>query len=68
MRTATAHLAWDQRWATPERHDEWATPEPNVHAVAERLAQEAPKGAPLRVLDLGSGIDRHALLFARFGF
>jgi SAM-dependent methyltransferase len=68
MKTDTAHLAWDQRWATPERHNEWATPEPDVRAVAERLAREAPDGARPRVLDLGCGIGRHALLFARLGF
>jgi len=65
MKTDTAHIAWNERWATPEEHGEWVVPDPGVHDFAEDLARQ--KGS-IRALDLGCGIGRHALLFARLGF
>lgn len=65
MKTDTAHLAWNERWATPHGRQDWLVPEPDVVAVTERLARE---GMTRRVLDLGCGVGRHALHFARLGF
>lgn len=65
MKTDTAHLAWNKRWATPAEHGEWLVPDPGVRDFAEELTRN--KG-PLKALDLGCGIGRHALTFARLGF
>jgi tellurite methyltransferase len=65
MKTDTAHLAWNRRWATPAEHGEWLLPDPGVRDFAEELAEGR---GPVRALDLGCGIGRHALLFARLGF
>jgi tellurite methyltransferase len=63
MKTDTAHLAWNDRWATPHGRADWLTPEPDVAAFAARLAT----GGALKVLDLGCGVGRHALAYARLG-
>jgi tellurite methyltransferase len=63
MKTDTAHLAWNERWATPHGRADWLTPEPDVAAFAARLAT----GGALKVLDLGCGVGRHALAYARLG-
>lgn len=62
--TDTAHATWGRRWATAEGRADWLTPEPDVVAMLPHLVA---RGA-LRVLDLGCGVGRHALLFARHGF
>jgi tellurite methyltransferase len=62
MTTDSAHLYWNDQWATADGSSKWAKPEPEVLAHAETLH----KGA--RVLDLGAGIGRHALAFAQMGF
>jgi SAM-dependent methyltransferase len=64
MKTDTAHRAWDLRWATTEGRAEWLMPDPDVAEVAEELAARPD---PVRALDLGCGVGRHALLFARLG-
>ncbi len=61
---ATAVEAWDERWATPEGRADWLTPHPAVAAVVPVLKA---RGAQ-HVLDLGCGVGRHALLFAKHGF
>jgi SAM-dependent methyltransferase len=63
MKTDTAHLAWNDRWNTPHGRAEWLTPEPDVAAFAAQLAT----GPAKRVLDLGCGVGRHALAYARLG-
>lgn len=63
MKTDTAHLAWNDRWSTPHGRAEWLTPEPDVAAFAAQLAT----GSAKRVLDLGCGVGRHALAYARLG-
>jgi len=63
MKTDTAHLAWNDRWATPHGRADWLTPEPDVASFAARLAT----GGALKVLDLGCGVGRHALAYARLG-
>lgn len=65
MKTDTAHMAWNTQWADPQGRDEWQIPDPDVIAVAERLANTKDH---VRVLDLGCGVGRHALHFARLGF
>ena len=61
---ATAVEAWDERWATAEGRADWLVPHPAVAAVVPILQARGAK----RVLDLGCGVGRHALLFAEHGF
>lgn len=63
MKTDTAHLAWNDRWSTPHGRADWLTPEPDVAAFAAQLAT----GKARQVLDLGCGVGRHALAYARLG-
>jgi SAM-dependent methyltransferase len=65
MKTDTAHLAWNERWSTPQGREDWLVAEPDVVATTQRLAGE---GMTRRVLDLGCGVGRHALHLARLGF
>lgn len=64
MKTDTAHRAWDLRWGTVEGRAEWLKPDADVAELAEELAGS---GRPIAALDLGCGVGRHALLFARLG-
>jgi SAM-dependent methyltransferase len=64
MKTDTAHRAWDLRWGTAEGRADWLMPDPDVAEVAEDLAG---RSSGLKALDLGCGVGRHALLFARLG-
>jgi SAM-dependent methyltransferase len=61
---ATAIEAWDERWATPEGRADWLAPHPAVAALVPVLKARGTQ----RVLDLGCGVGRHALLFAEHGF
>ena len=61
---ATAVEAWDERWATPEGRADWMVPHPAVAALVPVLKARGTQ----RVLDLGCGVGRHALLFAEHGF
>ena len=61
MKTDSAHVYWDAEWQKSDAASPWAQPEAEVIAHAATL----PAGA--RVLDLGAGIGRHALAFARMG-
>jgi len=65
MKTDTAHRAWNQRWSTEEGRAEWLVPDPAVANLAEGLIANNPQAT---ALDLGCGVGRHALLFARLGF
>ena len=65
LTTAVAHHAWNQRWAKPEDEPRWSIADPGVVAVAEGILRDR---RAKRVLDLGCGIGRHALMFARLGF
>jgi SAM-dependent methyltransferase len=65
MKTDTAHLAWNSRWATEDGRADWLTPDMDVVELSEALLAG---GKTKRVLDLGCGVGRHALHFARLGF
>ena len=61
MRTDTAHEHWNSEWAGLAADSKWATPEAEVLDWAMGFAPGS------RVLDLGSGVGRHALALARSG-
>lgn len=61
MTTDTAHLYWNAEWQRADGSSPWAQAEP---WVTEHAATLAPGS---RILDLGAGIGRHALAFARAG-
>jgi tellurite methyltransferase len=56
----TAVEAWDKRWATSEGLADWLEPHPAAVAILPQLHARGAK----RVLDLGCGVGRHALLLA----
>jgi SAM-dependent methyltransferase len=58
-----AHLHWDQQWQLAVGREPWSTPEPSVLRTLELLRVRGAR----RVLDLGCGVGRHALLFAGAG-
>src|SRR5215472_7989007 len=60
----TAVEAWDKRWATSEGRADWLEPHPAVVAILTELHARGAR----RVLDLGCGVGRHALLLAEHGF
>jgi tellurite methyltransferase len=60
----TAHERWDTTWGDAEARAAWSEPERAVVATVPDLQERQVR----RVLDLGTGIGRHALLFARAGF
>src|SRR5712691_5726551 len=62
--SGTAVEAWDKRWATDEGRADWLEPHP---AVVSLLPELKARGAR-RVLDLGCGVGRHALLLADASF
>ncbi|WP_269581476.1 class I SAM-dependent methyltransferase [Roseibium sp. Sym1] len=63
-KTDTAYFAWDKRWQTEEGRADWVKPADDVAALIVSLQQTGP----VRALDLGCGVGRHALAFARAGF
>ncbi len=56
--------AWNETWKSAEGRAAWMTPEPFVVAAIERLRA----AQVTRVLDLGFGVGRHAILLAQAGF
>ncbi|HXF60793.1 MAG TPA: class I SAM-dependent methyltransferase [Caldilineaceae bacterium] len=56
--------AWDRAWQTTEGRAGWLTPERFVVELVETWRAAGVR----RVLDLGCGVGRHALLLARSGF
>jgi len=61
MTTDTAHRYWNGEWQRADATSPWARAEPWVTEHAAALAPQS------RILDLGAGIGRHALAFARAG-
>ena len=59
--TDTAHLYWNAEWQRADGTSPWAEPEPWVVDHARSLEPGR------HILDLGAGIGRHALHFARAG-
>jgi tellurite methyltransferase len=63
-RLDTAHEYWDEWWGDAKGRAVWSDPEPAVTGYIPFL-HERSAGA---VLDVGTGIGRHALAYARDGF
>jgi tellurite methyltransferase len=61
---ATAHRYWDERWRTEHGRGQWSDADPWVAEVVPRLRDRGTR----RVLDLGCGPGRHAVLLAAAGF
>ena len=57
-------MSWQHIWNIERAADLWSIPDPEI----VRLAQQWKREGLQRVLDLGCGIGRHAILFAREGF
>ena len=60
---ATAHQAWDQRWADEIIRQDWIKPEPLVVDSLPFLVEQGVRD----VLDIGCGIGRHAIYLAGNG-
>jgi tellurite methyltransferase len=56
--------AWNQAWKSAEGREEWLTPESFVQEAIPILQSNGVA----RVLDLGFGVGRHAILLAKAGF
>jgi SAM-dependent methyltransferase len=63
-RLDTAHEVWDQWWGDAKQRAHWSEPEPVVTSFIPALQARGSR----RVLDVGAGIGRHALAYARAGF
>ncbi|HUK99539.1 MAG TPA: methyltransferase domain-containing protein [Nitrospirota bacterium] len=62
--TATAFMAWDNRWSTEQGRADWTAPEEDiVHIIPVLRKRDCST-----LLDLGCGVGRHCLLFATQGF
>ncbi|MEB3229750.1 MAG: class I SAM-dependent methyltransferase [Leptolyngbyaceae bacterium] len=66
--TATAHLAWDQRWQTDAGREDWLQAEPDVVQFSTQLLAQLPQSGSKQALDLGCGVGRHAIHLAQLGF
>lgn len=56
--------SWETYWGDEENHDWWKRPAPEV---SELIESQSPRKRP-NVLDLGCGLGRHAIAFAKAGF
>jgi len=63
-RLDTAHEYWDQWWGEAKHRAKWSEPDPAVTSFAQTLRARSAR----RVLDVGTGIGRHALFYAHLGF
>jgi 2-polyprenyl-3-methyl-5-hydroxy-6-metoxy-1,4-benzoquinol methylase len=63
-RLATAHQDWDRRWTEATQRNQWEAPEPLVSGLVPTFRARGFG----RVIDVGSGIGRHALYLASQGF
>jgi tellurite methyltransferase len=55
---------WEAAWSERGSHEQWSAPDTVVLALLETLRGEGAE----KVLDLGFGLGRHVILFAREGF
>ena len=56
--------AWDEIWKTKEGQALWTEPDPFVVSLLPRFKNEGIE----KILDIGFGLGRHAILFAKEGF
>jgi 2-polyprenyl-3-methyl-5-hydroxy-6-metoxy-1,4-benzoquinol methylase len=63
-RLDTAHEVWDRWWGDAQQRAEWDQPHPFVTAFIPELRARGST----RVLDVGGGIGRHAIAYAKAGF
>jgi 2-polyprenyl-3-methyl-5-hydroxy-6-metoxy-1,4-benzoquinol methylase len=63
-RTNTAYLDWDVRWQSEEGRADWIEPESFVIETIPFLKERNVS----KVVDLGCGVGRHAILLAAQGF
>ena len=64
QRLDTAYETWDRAWGDARQRAAWERPNP---VVTDYLPALRARGAT-RVLDVGGGIGRHAIAYARAGF
>ncbi len=62
--TRTAYQSWDARWQTEDGRKDWIQPQDDVVNLVPFLTENGVQ----RVLDLGSGVGRHAIFLADQGF
>jgi SAM-dependent methyltransferase len=62
--TDTAHHDWEIRWQSDAGREEWLRPDPLVMDFIDEMKARGVQ----RVLDLGCGVGRHAILLAEQGF
>jgi tellurite methyltransferase len=63
-RLDTAYEVWDRWWGQAEQRAHWSEPERVVTGYISALRARGAR----RVLDVGTGVGRHALAYARAGF
>jgi SAM-dependent methyltransferase len=56
--------AWDDSWKTEEGRAPWLNPDPFIISKIPKFKEEGVQ----KVLDLGSGVGRHTILFTKEGF
>jgi ubiquinone/menaquinone biosynthesis C-methylase UbiE len=56
--------AWDEIWKTAKSRSPWVLPDPFVVSSISKFKEENIE----KILDLGLGLGRHAVLFAKEGF
>jgi tellurite methyltransferase len=60
----TAHEFWDEWWREAKTRSRWSDPDPVVMRLLPALEERGAR----TVLDVGTGIGRHALAYSRAGF
>lgn len=63
-KSTTASCYWNSKWESGEDRQSWSQVQEEVFSLLPLLAEHGVS----RVLDLGAGIGRHALFFARLGY
>lgn len=64
IRLDTAHEAWDRSWNDAAQRSQWVEPNP---VITDYMTALSARGAR-RILDVGGGIGRHAIAYAKAGF
>jgi tellurite methyltransferase len=63
-RLDTAHKYGDEWWGEAKTRSRWSEPDPAVTGFIPTLSARSAR----QILDVGTGIGRHALAYAREGF